>query len=74
MSSIIKAHNTTIINIIIKNPNKANKIANGNQNKQKHHHQEILITPVIFNIHNKAVINKGQPPIFTDTLSLLIFL
>lgn len=72
MSSIIKAHNNTIINIIIKNPIKANKIANGNQNKQKHHHQEILITPVNFNTHNKAVINKGQPPIFTDTL--LIFL
>ena len=74
MSSIIKAHNTTIINIIIKNPIKANKITNGNQNKQKHHHQEILITPVNFNMHNKAVINRGQPPIFTDTLLSLIFL
>ena len=74
MSSIIKAHNTTIINIIIKNPIKANKITNGNQNKQKHHHQEILITPVNFNMHNKAVINRDQPPIFTDTLLSLIFL
>ena len=71
---MINAINNTITNIIIKNPNKANRIANGNQNKQKHHHQEILITPVNFNIHNKAVINRGQPPIFTDILSLLIFL
>ena len=36
--------------------NNANNIAKGIQTKQKHHHQEILIIPVAFNIHNIIVI------------------
>ena len=45
----IKANMTSI-------KNSANIIAKGIQIKQKHHHQEILIIPVAFNIHNIAVI------------------
>ena len=68
LNSKINAINNTSTNIIIKNPNKANRIANGNQNKQKHHHQEMLIIPVSFSIHNKTVTNSGHPLIFNVIL------
>ena len=54
------------------NPNTPNIIAKGSQNKQKHHHQEMLITPVILSIQSNAVINRGHPPTETFTLLSLI--
>ena len=48
-----------------------NNIAKGSQSKQKHHHQEMVIIPINFNMHNKAVINRGQPPKLI--VNLLIF-
>ena len=62
--------NGTAITVI--NPNTPNNIANGSQNKQKHHHHEILITPVSLSIQSNAVINRGHPPIDIFILLLLI--
>ena len=54
--------------------NNANIIAKGIQIKQKHHHQEILIIPAAFNIHNIIVISKGNPSTFIDILFLRMFI
>mgnify|MGYP006967413944 CR=1 FL=1 len=58
---------TKIINIIRTAP-----IANGIHIGQKHHHQEIVNTPVIFKIHNKAVRSIVPPPKLIFTFLLII--
>ena len=48
--------------IAINNTRIPNTIANGNQIGQKHHHQEILNTPVTLQRHNNIVMINGHGP------------